>query len=175
MEFSLAQQVLVVISHMLGIDVSIKCIKSGLCKHIHYSEFNRIFSSNYVYFSGQILGKTIYLDIDFFSLKTHDAHEFALEHTDFDKRYKIPFSWSNMSQECSYESMLMLECFLASRSFEIDCKENERRVCIGNPFYRQHGLMDCESEEEFNVKIDLLGIDDMHDKNIADVKKILAV
>ena len=175
MEFSLAQQALVVMSHRLGIDVSIKCIKSGLCKHIHHSEFNRIFNSNYVYFSGQILGKTIYLDIDFFSLKTHDAHEFALEHTDFGKRYKIPFSWSNMSQECNYESILMLECFLASRSFEIDYKENERRVRIGNPFYRQYELMDCESEEEFNVKIDLFGINDMHSKNIEDVKKLFSV
>jgi len=35
--------------------------------------------------------------------------------------------------------------------------------------------MDCESEEEFNVKIDLLSIDDMYDKNIVDVKKMLAV
>ena len=175
MECSLSRQALIVMSNMLGIDISIKHIKSGLCKHIHSSEFNRMFSLNYVYYSGHILEKPIYLDIDFFSLKTHDAHEFALEHTDFGKRYKIPFSWSNMPQYRDYESMLMFECFLASRSFEIDCKENERRVCIGNPFYRQHELMDCESEEEFNVKIDLLGINDMHNKNIEDVKKLFSV
>jgi len=35
--------------------------------------------------------------------------------------------------------------------------------------------MDCTSEEELKVKIDLLEINDMHDKNIDDVKKMLAV
>lgn len=174
MKCSIAQQALISMSNMLGIDVCIKHVSSGLFKRVYISKNDDMYTWNYDYCIGHILGRTVYMDIDFFSLKTRDAHDFAMEHTYFGERCKIPFSWSNV-QYSDYESLLMLECFLASRSFEIDCKENKRRVCIGNPFYKKNELIDCSTEEELNVKIDLLGIYDMHDKNIVDVSKMLTV
>ena len=144
-------------SNMLGIDV--------ICGYYVSSLFGK--SHQPVYFA-KIANHTLRITVDALTLKNQDSYDYLALHSQYDN--SIPFEWDY------HKSDVMLECFLSSRAFKlVDDKLMSTKICIGNPFYEKFELMNCTSEEELKVKIDLLGINDMHDKNIDDVKKMIAV
>ena len=143
-------------SNMLGIDV--------ICSYYTSSLFGK---SHQPVFCAKIANHTLRIIIDELMPISQATYNYLAFHS---IGYGILFKW-NYSK-----SSVMLECFLASRSFKlIDGNLRLTKICIGNPFYGKFELMYCTNEEELKVKIDLLGINDIHDKNIDDVKKMLAV
>ena len=143
-------------SNMLGIDV--------ICGYYVSSLFGK---SHQSVFCAKIANHTLRITVDALTLKSQDAYDYLALHS---HNTNIPFKWDY------HESDVMLECFLSSRAFKlVNDKLMSTKICIGNPFYGKFELMDCTSEEELKVKIDLLGINDMYDKNINDVKNMLAV
>ena len=144
-------------SNMLGIDV--------MCGYYVSSLFGK---SHQPVFCAKIANHTLRITVDALTPKSQDAYDYLALHSHYDN--SIPFEWNY------HESDVMLECFLSSRAFKlVDDKLMSTKIYIENPFYGKFELMDCTSEEELKVKIDLLRINDMHDKNIDDVKKMLAV
>lgn len=144
-------------SNMLGIDIILGYYVSSV--------FGRSCQPTYC---AKIANHILRIIVDALTPKSQDVYDYLALHSQYDN--SILFDWDYS------RSLVMLECFLSSRAFKlVDDKLMSTKICIGNPFYGKLELMDCTSEEELKVKIDLLGINDMHDKNIDDVKKMLAV
>ena len=144
-------------SNMLGIDV--------ICGYYVSSLFGK---SHQPVFCAKIANYTLRITVDALMSISQNTYNYLAFHSQYDN--SISFEWDY------HKSDVMLECFLSSRAFKlVNSNLRSTKICIGNPFYGKFELMECTSEEELNVKIDLLGINDMHDKNIYDVKKMLAV
>lgn len=144
-------------SNMLGIDV--------ICGYYVSSLFDK---SHQPVFCAKIANHTLKITVDALMSISQDTYNYLAFHSQYDN--SISFEWDY------HKSDVMLECFLSSRTLKlVDDKLMSTKIYIENPFYGKFELMDCTSEEELKVKIDLLGINDMHDKNIDDVKKMLAV
>ena len=142
---------------MLGIDV--------ICGYYVSSLFGK---SHQPVFCAKIANYTLRITVDALMSISQNTYNYLAFHSQYDN--SISFEWDY------HKSDVMLECFLSSRAFKlVNSNLRSTKICIGNPFYGKFELMECTSEEELNVKIDLLGINDMHDKNIYDVKKMLAV
>lgn len=73
-----------------------------------------------------------------------------------------PFEWIDCEGCDNRQSRYMLECVITSSAFKI---ADRCDFMIGNPFYCKFQLLDCTSDEEFFVCLDLLAID-TKDKNI---------
>ena len=132
-----------------------------LLSYLGISIVPRYDENGYVTYHAKILDHKVACCASILDIRTIDA------------AFKYNVSWSNNGLRFNpFEVDDVLECLVASHSFKVLCSKN---IHIGNPFFKHFDLISCRNEEELRIKLDLLNINDMHDKNINDIKEMLEV
>lgn len=114
-----------------------------------------------IHHTGKFLGNFLRLDLDAWSLCASATKSLSVFNPMLGYG-SYPLAWIDYEGRDNLQSRYMFECVITSRAFKI---ANRHDLLIGNPFYGKFQLLDCTSEDEFFVCLDLLAID-TKDKNI---------
>lgn len=142
-----------------------QCIKA-LCSKLGIDVISETIHKNgalryEIHHVGKFLGNCLHLNLDAWSLPASAAKSLSALNPMLGYG-SYPLAWTDYEGRDTLQSRYMLECILTSRAFKIADRHD---VMIGNPFYNKVQLLDCVSDDEFFVCLDLLAVD-IKDKNI---------
>lgn len=142
-----------------------QCIKA-LCSRLGIDVISEVTRKNNslryeIHHTGKFLGNCLHLDLDAWSVCA-SATKYLSALNPMLGYGSYPLAWTDNEGCDNQQSRYMLECIITSRAFKLADRHD---LMIGNPFYCKFQLLDCTSDDEFLVCLDLLAVD-MKDKNI---------
>lgn len=109
-----------------------------------------------IHHTGKFLGNCLRLDLDAWSCIHATTTKFFSALNPMLGYGSYPLAWMDIEGCDNRQSRYMLECVITSRAFKI---ADGYDLMIGNPFYCKFQLLDCTSDDEFLVCLDLLAVD----------------